>query len=71
MRRLSAHCFHLISSYVYLSYFVGVDVEDIDNPHGGGGHSHGGGGMHGGIDPNILFQMFMQQQMRGGRGPSF
>ena len=46
-------------------YDEGVDVEDLDNPHAGG-HSGGHGG-HGGIDPNILFQMFMQQQM-GGRG---
>jgi hypothetical protein len=33
--------------------------------HGHGGHGmggmHGGGGM-GGMDPNVLFQMFMQQQ---------
>jgi hypothetical protein len=48
---------------------VGVEVEDLDNPHAGGrgggfGHGHGG---HGGIDPNVLFQMFMQQQ-GGGRG---
>jgi DnaJ family protein C protein 7 len=48
-------------------YDQGVDVEDIDNPHAGpGGMQHHGGGMHG-IDPNIIFQMFMQQQM-GGRG---
>jgi len=48
-------------------YDQGVDVEDLDNPHAGcgGGHGHGGGG-HGGIDPNILFQMFMQQQQGGG-----
>ena len=41
---------------------------------GGGGHGHGhghgqgyghGGQMPGGIDPNLLFQMFMQQQMHG------
>lgn len=51
-------------------YDSGVDVEDMDNPHAsaGGGHDHGG--MHGGMDPNILFQMFMQQQM-GGRGGGF
>lgn len=49
-------------------YDSGVELEDLDNPHAGeggyGGHGHGHG--HGGIDPNILFQMFMQQQ--GGRG---
>ena len=33
-------------------YDSGVDVEDMDNPHAG----HGGG-MHGGIDPNVLFQV--------------
>jgi len=40
-------------------YDEGVEVEDIDNPQAeaGGGHHHGGG-----VDPNILFQMFMQQQ---------
>lgn len=47
-------------------YDQGVEVEDLDNPHsgeGGYGHGHGHGhGGHGGIDPNILFQMFMQQQ---------
>ena len=45
----------------------------MDRPGCGGGHGHGGmggmhghgGGMHGGIDPNMLFQMFMQQQGRG------
>lgn len=47
-------------------YDSGVEVEDIDNPHAGRGGG-GMGGMHGGIDPNILFQMFMQQQ-GGGRG---
>ena len=44
-------------------YDLGVDVEDLDNPHAG--HGHGGGGM-GGMDPDILFQMFAQQQ--GGMG---
>lgn len=46
-------------------YDEGVDIEDLDNPHGGCGH-----GGHGGMDPNVLFQMFMQQQagMRGGGG---
>jgi DnaJ family protein C protein 7 len=49
------------------AYDSGVEVEDLDNPHAGhGGHSHGGGG----IDPNIIFQMFMQQQ-GGGRGGGF
>lgn len=47
-------------------YDSGVEVEDIDNPHAsaGGGGFHGG---HGGIDPNILFQMFMQQNGGGMR----
>jgi DnaJ family protein C protein 7 len=53
-------------------YDQGVEVEDIDNENAcAGGHSHGGhGGGHGGggVDPNVLFHMFMQQQgMRGGR----
>jgi DnaJ family protein C protein 7 len=40
-------------------YDQGVELEDLDNPQGGGhGHSHGGGG---GIDPSVLFHMFMQQ----------
>ncbi|KAG5189282.1 heat shock protein 40 like protein [Tribonema minus] len=50
-------------------YDSGVDLEDLDNPyagHGGHGHGHGHGG--GGIDPNVLFQMFMQQQAQAGRG---
>ncbi|KAJ1435284.1 hypothetical protein B484DRAFT_393596 [Ochromonadaceae sp. CCMP2298] len=52
-------------------YDEGVELEDIDNPHAGGGcgghgHSHGGGG-GGGVDPDVLFQMFMQQQQRGRR----
>jgi DnaJ family protein C protein 7 len=51
-------------------YDQGVDVEDIDNPHAGprGGGMHGGHGGMGGMDPNMLFQMFMQQQGGGGRG---
>ena len=51
-------------------YDSGVDPEDLDNPHAGGcGHGHGGhGGGMGGIDPNILFQMFMAQQGSGGGG---
>jgi DnaJ family protein C protein 7 len=52
-------------------YDSGVDVEDLDNPHAGpGGHGGGGGfhGGHGGIDPSVLFQMFMQQQGGGGGG---
>jgi len=60
-------------------YDSGVDVEDLDNPHAGQGGMHGGfpgghGGM-GGVDPNVLFEMFMRQQhggmgggMGGGRG---
>lgn len=47
-------------------YDSGVDLEDIDNPHAGH-DNYGQGHGHGGVDPNILFQMFMQQQM-GGRG---
>ncbi len=56
-------------------YDEGVELEDLDNPHAGHGHDHshghhhhgGGGGGMGGIDPNILFQMFMQQQQQGRR----
>mmetsp|Transcript_8069 Transcript_8069/g.10858 ORF Transcript_8069/g.10858 Transcript_8069/m.10858 type:complete len:586 (-) Transcript_8069:172-1929(-) len=45
-------------------YDEGVEEQDLDNPHARpGGHDMGG---HGGIDPNVLFQMFMQQQ--GGMG---
>ena len=47
-------------------YDSGVEIEDIDNPHAGGGN-YGGHGGHGGVDPNILFQMFMQQQGGGMR----
>mmetsp|Transcript_50586 Transcript_50586/g.56465 ORF Transcript_50586/g.56465 Transcript_50586/m.56465 type:complete len:533 (-) Transcript_50586:61-1659(-) len=46
-------------------YNSGVDVEDLDNPNAGCGHGHGG---HGGIDPSVIFQMFMQQQGGGGGG---
>lgn len=51
-------------------YDEGVEEQDLDNPHAqpGGMHSHGGGmGGMGGIDPDLLFQMFMQQQ-HGGMG---
>lgn len=49
------------------SGYGGGDCDD-DDGHGHGHHGHGGhGGGAGGIDPNILFQMFMQQQ-GGGRG---
>lgn len=47
-------------------YDDGVEEQDLDNPHaqpGGGMHGHGG---MGGIDPDVLFQMFMAQQ--GGMG---
>ena len=45
-------------------YDQGVEIEDIDNPHAG---PRGGGmGGMGGMDPNMLFQMFMQQQGGGG-----
>jgi len=54
-------------------YDLGVDVEDLDNPHaghgGGGHHRHHGG--HGGIDHNILFEMFMRQQHGGMGGMHF
>ena len=44
-------------------YDSGVELEDLDNPHAGHEHEHGGHGHgHGGIDPNVLFHMFMQQQ---------
>jgi DnaJ family protein C protein 7 len=50
-------------------YDEGVEGQDLDNPHvGPGGHDMG---CHGGIDPNVLFQMFMQQQAgMGGMGSS-
>ncbi len=53
----------------------GCDDDDDDgyghgHSHGGRGHpgfgGHGRGG--GGIDPNMLFHMFMQQQQQGGGG---
>lgn len=48
-------------------YDEGVEVEDIDDPHAGAGGGGGRGGGFGGMDPNIIFQMFMQQQQgRGG-----
>ena len=49
-------------------YDSGVDVEDLDNPHTSCGHGGRGGmgGRHGGIDPNVLFEMFMRQQQGGG-----
>ena len=43
-------------------YDSGIDVQDLENPHAGGGGHHG----HGGIDPAMFFQMFMQHQ--GGMG---
>mmetsp|Transcript_25499 Transcript_25499/g.25746 ORF Transcript_25499/g.25746 Transcript_25499/m.25746 type:complete len:494 (-) Transcript_25499:221-1702(-) len=49
-------------------YDQGVEVEDIENPHASsGGHGHSTGG----IDPNILFEMFMRQQGGGGGGMRF
>ena len=52
-------------------YDDGVEEQDLDNPHAhpGGGMGGGMGGM-GGIDPDMLFQMFMAQQggMGGGMG---
>ena len=61
-------------------YDQGVDEQDLDNPHAqpGGGHGMHGGHSHGGmggVDPEMLFNMFMQQQgggsRRGGAGQSF
>jgi len=50
-------------------YDSGVDIEDLDNPHAGrGGHGGMGGHGPGGIDPNILFEMFMRGQGGGGMG---
>eukprot|EP01084_Bolivina_argentea_P168929 292854_1 len=54
-------------------YDSGVEVENLDQPHAGmgGGFTHAGG-----IDPNVIFQMFSQGGMPGGvpssvrRGPS-
>ena len=40
-------------------YDSGIDVQDLENPHAGGGG-------HGGIDPTMFFQMFMNQH--GGMG---
>lgn len=51
-------------------YDSGVEIEDIDNPHAGHGGHGGGGGFHG-MDPNMLFHMFMQQQQGGGGGMRF
>lgn len=47
-------------------YDEGVDMEDLDNPHAGGGGEDE-------MDPNMMFHMFMQQQQqqryrRGGGG---
>ncbi|CAN0203788.1 unnamed protein product, partial [Phaeothamnion confervicola] len=55
-------------------YDSGVDLEDLDNPYAGHGHSHGGGYRNGGFgggggahyDPSVLFHMFSQQQGFGG-----
>jgi len=49
-------------------YDQGVDEKDLDDPNAGahGGFGGGMGGGHGGIDPSVLFQMFMQQQGGGG-----
>jgi DnaJ-class molecular chaperone len=47
-------------------YDQGVEVEDIDSACNGHEHNHH---HHGGVDPEIIFQMFMQQErMRGGGG---
>mmetsp|Transcript_22657 Transcript_22657/g.49184 ORF Transcript_22657/g.49184 Transcript_22657/m.49184 type:complete len:544 (-) Transcript_22657:28-1659(-) len=48
-------------------YDDGVEEQDLDNPHAqpGGAHSHGG---MGGMDPEMLFQMFMAQQAGMGGG---
>ena len=50
-------------------YDQGVDEQDLDDPNAHAGmRGHGGmhGGGMGGIDPSVLFQMFMQQQGGGG-----
>ena len=52
-------------------YDQGVDEQDIDDPHArpGGhshGHGHGHGGGFGGMDQEMLFEMFMRQQTGGG-----
>jgi DnaJ family protein C protein 7 len=51
-------------------YDQGVDEQDIDDPHAQPhGHSHGGHGGMGGMDQEMLFEMFMRQQQAGrGRG---
>eukprot|EP00957_Ditylum_brightwellii_P024766 1871650-Ditylum_brightwellii.AAC.1 len=50
-------------------YDEGVEEQDLDNLHAyPGSHDMGG---YGGIDPNVLFQLFMQQQGEmGGMGGS-
>jgi len=51
-------------------YDQGVDEQDIDDPNarpGGHSHSHGGHGGFGGMDQDMLFEMFMRQQSGGGR----
>lgn len=55
------HAYEVLSdSEKKARYDSGVDIEDLDNPHAGCGR--GGMGGHGGIDPNVLFEMFMRQQ---------
>lgn len=46
-------------------YDDGVDEQDLDDPNA---RPRGDGGGMGGIDPNVLFQMFMQQNGGGGGG---
>ena len=49
-------------------YDQGIDAQDIDDPHarpGGAAHGHGG---FGGMDQDMLFELFMRQQMGGGGG---
>ena len=46
-------------------YDEGVEVEDLERSDGC--QANGGDGCHGyGHDPNVIFQMFMEQQRRGG-----
>mmetsp|Transcript_3510 Transcript_3510/g.8943 ORF Transcript_3510/g.8943 Transcript_3510/m.8943 type:complete len:538 (+) Transcript_3510:115-1728(+) len=61
------HAYEVLSdSNKKAKYDSGVDIEDLDNPHAGHGpRGHGGMGGHGGIDPNVLFEMFMRQQQGG------
>jgi len=56
-------------------YDAGVDEQDVDNPDARPGGGHGRGGFHrggmGGIDPEVLFQMFSQHGGGGMGGMHF